>query len=176
MRAMASSDGGATFTGVDLRCRLRARATVRLRVRPSLAFDSNGNAYYSYIIVFFSAGGSINGPRWPSHDRLTAAQLDCDVLRSANGGGQFNDKPMITVDTRSTPNRIYVAWDNATGNSSSIKNGNNVVLSRSTTGQELLVTRLRERQLTGRTGGIGADPTSRATGHCTWRGRTTRIS
>lgn len=28
---------------------------------PGVAFDSNGHAYYSYIVVFFSAGGSING-------------------------------------------------------------------------------------------------------------------
>jgi Neuraminidase (sialidase) len=42
---------------------------------------------------------------------------------------------MITVDTGTAhPNRVYVAWDNATGSSSSEKNGNNVLLSYSDDG------------------------------------------
>jgi hypothetical protein len=70
---------------------------------------------------------------------------------------------MITVDTGSGPghhhNRIYVAWDNATGNSSSEKNGNNVVLSYSddrgvTFSNPVSVS----GNFTGKTGGIGADP------------------
>ena len=59
---------------------------------------------------------------------------------------------MITVDTGSGPghhhNRIYVAWDNATGNSSSEKNGNNVVLSYSDDARrDVLAPRLGQREL-----------------------------
>jgi hypothetical protein len=165
MRAMASFDGGASFTGVDLPLPPpRTQNGFDFGSDPGVAFDSEGNAYYSYIIVFFSTGGSING-------------TEMAVSRSADGGltwtptyfnlqtgvGQFNDKPMITVDTGSGGlhhhNRIYVAWDNATGNSSSEKNGNNVILSYSddhgvTFSDPVSVS----GNFIGRTGGIGADP------------------
>src|SRR5205085_3741348 len=62
MRAMFSTDGGATFTGVDLPLPPpRTQSGFDFGSDPGVAFDSNGNAYYSYIIVFFSGGGSING-------------------------------------------------------------------------------------------------------------------
>ncbi len=175
MRAMASSDGGATFTGADLPLPPpRTSNGFDFGSDPSIAFDSTGNAYYSYIIVFFSAGGSING-------------TEMAVARSSDGGlnwtatyfapqtgeGQFNDKPMITVDTGSAHhNRIYVAWDNATGNSSSIKNGNNVVVSHSDNGGVTFSAPVpASGNFTGKTGGIGADPyvTSDGTLHVAWQ-------
>jgi hypothetical protein len=89
------------------------------------------------------------------------------------GDGQFNDKPMITVDTGSAHhNRIYVAWDNATGNSSSTKNGNNVVLSYSDDGGATFSAPTSvSGPFTGKTGGIGADPyvTSNGTLHVAWQ-------
>ncbi len=89
------------------------------------------------------------------------------------GEGQFNDKPMITVDTGSAHhNRIYVAWDNATGNSSSIKNGNNVVVSYSDDGGVSFSTPVSvSGNFIGKTGGIGADPyvTSDGTLHVAWQ-------
>src|SRR4051794_7408981 len=165
MRAMASTDGGLTFSGHDLPLPPpRTQSGFDFGSDPSLAYDSNGGLYYSYIIVFFSAGGSING-------------TEMAVARSADGGaswtptffapqtgvGQFNDKPMITVDTGSGPghhhNRIYVAWDNATGNSSSEKNGNNVVLSYSDdAGVTFSAPVSVSGNFIGKTGGIGADP------------------
>ena len=175
MRAMASFDSGATFTGVDLPLPPpRTSNGFDFGSDPGLAFDSNGVAYYSYIIVFFSAGGSING-------------TEMAVARSSDGGlhwtptyfalqtgeGQFNDKPMITVDTGSAHhNRVYVAWDNATGNSSSTKNGNNVVLSYSDDGgQTFSAPTSVSGPFTGKTGGIGADPyvTSNGTLHVAWQ-------
>ena len=81
--------------------------------------------------MFFSAGGSINGT-----EMAVARSFDngrtwrSTFFAPQTGSGQFNDKPMITVDTSAAHrDRIYLAWDNATGNSSSDKNGNNVVLS-----------------------------------------------
>jgi hypothetical protein len=175
MRAMASFDGGTTFTGVDLPLPpARTNNGFDFGSDPSIAFDSNGNAYYSYIIVFFSTGGSING-------------TEMAVSRSSDGGrtwtptyfapqtgeGQFNDKPMITVDTGSVHhNRIYVAWDNATGNSSSTKNGNNVVVSHSDDGGVTFSAPVSvSGNFVGKTGGIGADPyvTSDGTLHVAWQ-------
>ena len=175
MRAMASSDGGANFTGVDLPLPPpRTSNGFDFGSDPGLAFDSNGNAYYSYIIVFFSAGGSINGTEMAvarSHDG--GLSWDATFFAPQTGEGQFNDKPMITVDTGSVHhNRIYVAWDNATGNSSSTKNGNNVVLSYSDDGGVTFSSPVSvSGDFTGKTGGIGADPyvTSNGTVHVAWQ-------
>jgi hypothetical protein len=165
MRAMVSNDGGLTFDGHDLPLPPpRTQSGFDFGSDPGLAFDSNGVLYYSYIVVFFSGGGSING-------------TEMAVARSADGGaswtptyfalqtgsGQFNDKPMITVDTGRGAghhaNRVYVAWDNATGNSSSEKNGNNVVLSYSDNGGVTFSSPVSASgNFTGKTGGIGADP------------------
>src|SRR3954451_23406736 len=62
MRAMTSTDGGLSFTGHDLPLAdPRTNKGLDFGSDPSIAFDSLGHAFYSYIIVFFSAGGSING-------------------------------------------------------------------------------------------------------------------
>jgi hypothetical protein len=77
-----------------------------------------------YIVVFFSHGNGIKG-------------TELAVARSADGGksypfvnyfsfsggsNHFNDKPMITTDTNLTSpfqDNIYVAWDAASGGSTS---------------------------------------------------------
>ena len=62
MRAMYSTDSGTTFAGVDLPLPdARTNNGFDFGSDPGVAFDADGNAYYSYIVVFFSAGGSING-------------------------------------------------------------------------------------------------------------------
>jgi hypothetical protein len=177
MRAMYSTDGGKTFTGVDLPLPpATANKGVDFGSDPGVAFDSSGNAFYSYIVVFFGAGGGING-------------TEMAVARSADGGAhwlstyfapetgsaQFDDKPMITVDTGTASahrNRIYVAWDHATGNSSSTTNGNNVLLSSSDDGGITFSASVSvSGDFTGKTGGIGADPyvTSDGTVHVAWQ-------
>jgi hypothetical protein len=164
MRAMFSTDGGQTFTGVDLP--LPPPLTNNgfdFGSDPAVAFDTRGNAYYSYIVVFFSAGGAING-------------TEMAVARSSDGGktwastyfnpqtgeGQFNDKPYITVDTNPKSkfkNRIYVAWDNATGFSSSETHGNNILVSFSTDGGVTFSNPASASpNFKGATGQIGADP------------------
>src|SRR5881397_3122901 len=80
---------------------------------------------------------------------------------------------MITVDTTAAHHdRVYVAWDNATGNSSSTKNGNNVVLSFSDDGGQSFSAPVSvSGNFTGRTGGIGADPYVAPNGevHVAWQ-------
>jgi hypothetical protein len=175
MRAMYSTDGGATFTGVDLPLPpARTNNGFDFGSDPGLAFDSKGNAYYSYIVVFFSSGGSINGTAMAvAHSTDRGATWTSTYFAPETGSAQFDDKPMITVDTgTSHHNRIYVAWDHATGNSSSTMNGNNVVLSSSDDGGRTFSTPvLVSGDFSGRTGGIGADPyvTSAGTVHVAWQ-------
>ena len=165
MRAMASTDGGVTFTGVDLPLPPpRTNNGFDFGSDPGVAFDSNGNAYYSYIVVFFAKGGAINGTEMAvARSTDHGASWTATYFAPQTGNAQFNDKPMITVDTGSGAhhhhNRIYVAWDNATGSSSSDKNGNNVVLSHSDDGGVTFTAPVSvSGQFKGKTGGIGADP------------------
>ena len=176
MRAMASFDGGASFTGVDLPLPPpRTKNGFDFGSDPTIAFDSRGNAYYGYIIVFFSAGGSINGTEMAVARSTDGGRSWPQVSYFApqTGTGQFNDKPMITVDTGAAHrDRIYLAWDNATGNSSSDKNGNNIVLAHSDdAGATFSTPTSVSGNFTGRTGGIGADPyvTGDGTVHVAWQ-------
>ena len=178
MRAMASFDSGSTFTGVDLPLPPpRTQNGFDFGSDPGVAFDSNGNLYYSYIVVFFSTGGSINGTEMAvAHSTDGGLTWSPTFFNLQTGNAQFNDKPMITVDTGSGlghhHNRVYVAWDNATGNSSSEKNGNNVILSYSDDGGATFSAPLSvSGNFTGRTGGIGADPyvTPNGTLHVAWQ-------
>lgn len=178
MRAMFSTDGGLTFTGVDLPLPLpRTNNGFDFGSDPGLAFDANGHAFYSYIVVFFGAGGGINGTAMAvarSSDK--GATWDATYFAPQTGSAQFDDKPMITVDTGSGLGhhlgRIYVAWDHATGNSSSTKNGNDVVLSTSDDGGVTFSAPVSvSAPFTGKTGGIGADPYVAADGtvHVAWQ-------
>jgi hypothetical protein len=175
MRAMYSTDSGKTFTGVDLPLPpARTNNGFDFGSDPGIAFDSNGNAYYSYIVVFFSSGGAINGTEMAvAHSTDGGATWTATFFNPQTGSGQFNDKPMITVDTGSAHhNRIYVAWDNATGSSSSTTNGNNVLLSYSDDGGATFSTPVSvSGPFTGGTGAIGADPYVTASGtlHVAWQ-------
>jgi hypothetical protein len=175
MRAMYSTDGGSTFTGVDLPLPPpRTNNGFDFGSDPGVAFDSKGNAYYAYIIVFFSTGGSINGTEMAvARSSDNGASWTATYFAPQTGNGQFNDKPMITVDTGTAHHdRVYVAWDNATGNSSSVKNGNNVVLSSSDDGGRTFSAPVSvSGNFTGKTGGIGADPYVAANGnvHVAWQ-------
>src|SRR5207253_927250 len=68
---------------------------------PTLAFDTQGNVFYGYIVVFFSNGNGINGT-----EMAVARSTDGGKTYPAvtffsfeNGTNHFNDKPMITADT-----------------------------------------------------------------------------
>ena len=104
---------------------------------PGVAWDTLGNVYYSYIVVFFNR----------SFHAIVGTEMA--VARSSNGGqswtatffnenvgtGKFNDQPMITVDTNpSSPhfNTVYVAWDNSSNKSGKSSNNDVVLVSSST--------------------------------------------
>ena len=125
MRGYFSTDGGGSWGGVDLPLppSLQGTNDTRFGSDPSLAFDTQGNVFYSYIVVFFGNGNGVNG-------------TEMAVARSTDGGktypttaffsfetgaNHFNDKPMITADTnRNSPfkDSLYVAWDAASGGTS----------------------------------------------------------
>ncbi len=175
MRAMSSTDGGSTFTGTDLPLPPPiTNGGFNFGSDPTIAFDSRGNAYYGYIVVFFSAGGAINGTEMAvARSSNSGRTWTSTYFAPQTGSGQFDDKPMITVDTSAAhPNRVYLAWDHATGSSSSDKNGNNIVLSSSDDGGLSFSAPVAvSGAFTGRTGGIGADPYVTATGllHVAWQ-------
>jgi hypothetical protein len=108
-----------------------------------------------------------------AHSADGGATWTATYFNPQTGNGQFNDKPMITVDTGAAHhNRVYVAWDNATGSSSSTTNGNNILLSYSDDGGLTFSTPVSvSGPFTGATGGIGADPYPTANGilHVAWQ-------
>src|SRR5215510_11330459 len=123
MRGYFSVDAGATWGGVDLPLPPTQGANdINFGSDPSLAFDTRGNVFYGYIVVFFGNGGGIKG-------------TEMAVARSTDGGrtypratffgfeggeNHFNDKPIITADTSlASPfrDRVYIAWDAAAGGS-----------------------------------------------------------
>ncbi len=167
MRGYFSSDGGAHWGAVDLP--LPPPLTVNgtdFGSDPAVAWDTRGNVYYSYIVVFFSSafthgkGKAING-------------TEMAVARSSDGGrtwtstffalskgeAQFNDKPYIAVDDNpSSPhkNTIYVAWDRFVGKASS---SNGVLVSHSTDGGKTFSAPVfASSTAPGPKGDIGADP------------------
>ena len=136
MRAYFSSDGGRSWGGIDvpLPPPLSGANDTRFGSDPTLAFDTRGNVFYGFIVVFFSANfGGING-------------TELAVARSSDGGStwpvltefsfepgenHFNDKPMITVDGSDASafrDNVYIAWDAAFGGST----GGGIRLARST--------------------------------------------
>jgi hypothetical protein len=125
MRGYFSFDGGATWGGVDLPLPppIGTNGT-DFGSDPTLAFDTQGNVYYGYIVVFFGNGNGINGTAMAVAKSSDGGQTYPNVTYFSFQGGEnhFNDKPMITVDTNPTsPFRddVYVAWDAALGGSAS---------------------------------------------------------
>jgi hypothetical protein len=158
MRGYFSSDAGVTWGGVDLPLPPAKGNGIDFGSDPSLAFDTLGNVFYSYIVVYFGNGNGINGTAMgvarSSDGGRTYQQF---TLFSAEGGsGHFNDKPMIAADTNAaSPFRdsIYVAWDAATGGST----GGGVRFARSTDhGVTFTTTRIDDPHGQGRA--IGAVP------------------
>jgi hypothetical protein len=61
MRGYFSADGGKSWGGVDLPLPPPIGNGIDFGSDPTLAFDTRGNAFYGYIVVFFGRGNGING-------------------------------------------------------------------------------------------------------------------
>src|SRR6266542_5924400 len=126
MRGYFSTDGGTSWGGVDLPLPPpRGASGSVFGSDPTLAFDTQGNVFYGYIVVHFGAGFGINGTAIAvarSTDGGRTYPASATALFSFEGGeNHFNDKPMITADTNAgSPFRdnVYIAWDAAVGGSS----------------------------------------------------------
>ena len=124
MRAYASFDGGSSWSGTDAPLPPAKGANgIDFGSDPSLVFDTQGNLFYSYIVVFFGGGNGINGTEMAVAKSTDGGKsFPAATFFSLSGGSDhFNDKPMITADRNPrSPFRdnIYVAWDAASGGSS----------------------------------------------------------
>ena len=159
MRGYWSADGGKSWGGVDLPLPAPIGANgIRFGSDPTLAFDSRGNLFYGYIVVFFGSGNGVNGS-----EMAVARSADggrtypfANFFSFSGGSDHFNDKPMITADTNiNSPFRdnVYIAWDAASGGST----GGGVRVARSSDhGVTFDVTRADDPQGPGRS--IGAVP------------------
>src|SRR5205823_6324755 len=77
MRGYFSKDGGKTWGGVDLPLPPAIGTNgIDFGSDPTLAFDSSGNLFYGYIVVFFGAGNGIKG-------------TEMAVARSTDGGKTY---------------------------------------------------------------------------------------
>jgi hypothetical protein len=123
MRGYYSTNGGSSWGGVDLPLPPAIGTNgIDFGSDPTLTFDTRGNAFYGYIIVFFSNGNGINGTEMAVARSSDGGKTYPNVTFFSFSGGSdhFNDKPMITSDTNlNSPYRdnIYIAWDAASGGS-----------------------------------------------------------
>ncbi len=124
MRGYSSADGGNTWAGVDLPLPPAIGNGIDFGSDPTLAFDTRGNLFYGYIVVFFGNGNGINGTELAVARSTDGGQTypSANFFSFSGGGDHFNDKPMIAADTNlNSPFRdnVYLAWDAASGGSSS---------------------------------------------------------
>ena len=161
MRGYFSGDGGSSWGAVDvpLPPPLQGTNDTRFGSDPSLVFDSRGNLFYSYIVVFFGAGNGVDGTEMAvarsSDGGKSYPQMTLFGFQS--GSNHFNDKPMITADTNpASPfrDRVYVAWDAAVGGNA-VDGGIHVARS-SNSGASFTIARVDNPSGPGQ--GIGAVP------------------
>jgi hypothetical protein len=123
MRGYFSTDNGSSWGGVDLPLPAAIGTNGRrFGSDPSLVFDTEGNAFYSYIVVFFGSSNGINGTEMAVAKSTDGGKSYPSVaFFSFNGGSNhFNDKPMITADANARSrfhDNIYAAWDASSGGS-----------------------------------------------------------
>ena len=159
MRGYFSSDGGASWGGVDLPLPPAIGANgIDFGSDPTLAFDTRGNLFYGYIVVFFGNGSGINGSEMAVARSTDGGKTYPSVsfFSFEGGSNHFNDKPMITTDTNpSSPFRdsVYIAWDAASGGSTG---GGIRVASSSDHGATFTITRADSKSGPGRS--IGTSP------------------
>lgn len=161
MRGYFSSDGGASWGGVDLPLPppLQGTNDHRFGSDPSLGFDTQGNVFYGYIVVFFGNGSGVDGTEVAVARSSDGGQTYPQValFSFATGGNHFNDKPILAADTNvrsAFRDNVYIAWDAASGGSAT---EGGIRLARSTDhGASFTATRVDDPSGPGH--GIGADP------------------
>src|SRR5207253_2284362 len=135
MRGYYSTNSGSSWGGVDLPLPPAiGNNGIDFGSDPTLAFDTRGNAFYGYIVVFFSNGNGINGTEMAVARSTDGGKTYPSVtyFSFSGGGDHFNDKPMITADTSAASpyrNNVYIVWDAASGGSAT---GGGVLVARST--------------------------------------------
>src|SRR5712691_5500225 len=123
MRGYFSSNGGTSWGGVDLPLPPpKTKSGIDFGSDPTLTFDSRGNLFYGYIVVFFANGNGINGTQMAVARSTDGGKTypTATFFDFENGTNHFNDKPMITADQNpASPFRdnVYIAWDAASGGS-----------------------------------------------------------
>jgi hypothetical protein len=155
--SMAERVGG----GVDapLPPSLAGTHDIRFGSDPSLAFDTKGNLFYSYIVVFFGGGNGVDGSEMAVARSTDGGRSysQANFFSFQSGSNHFNDKPMIATDTNaSSPFRdsVYVTWDASSGGSAT---AGGIRLARSTdAGASFSLTRIDDPSGPGT--GIGAVP------------------
>src|SRR5437762_822417 len=159
MRGYYSTNGGGSWGGVDLPLPPAKGANgIDFGSDPTLAFDTQGNVFYGYIVVFFGGGNGINGTEMAVAKSTDGGKTypSVNFFSFENGTNHFNDKPMITADTNAGSalrDNVYIAWDAASGGS--IGGGVRVATS-SDHGASFSVTRADDPSGPGRS--IGASP------------------
>jgi hypothetical protein len=159
MRGYFSLNGGTNWGGVDLPLPPpQGTNGIDFGSDPTLAFDTRGNLFYGYIVIFFGNGNGVNGSEMAVARSTDGGQTYSSVnfFGFEGGSNHFNDKPMITTDAnRNSPFRdnVYIAWDAAAGGS--IGGGIRVATS-SDHGADFTITRADDPSGPGRS--IGASP------------------
>jgi len=159
MRAYATFDGGSSWSGTDAPLPPAKGANgIDFGSDPTLVFDTQGNLFYGYIVVFFGGGNGINGTEMGVAKSIDGGKsFPAATYFSFSGGSDhFNDKPMITADRSprsSFRDNVYVAWDAANGGSSG---GGIRVATSSDHGASFSITRADDPSGPGRS--IGAVP------------------
>ncbi len=159
MRGYYSNNGGQNWGGVDLPLPpTQGTNSINFGSDPTLTFDTRGNVFYGYIVVFFGNGSGVNGSEMAVARSKDGGKTYPSVTFFSYEGGSnhFNDKPMITADTNlASPYRdnLYIAWDAASGGSL----GGGLRLARSTdSGGTFTTIRIDDPKGPGH--GIGASP------------------
>jgi hypothetical protein len=158
MRGYYSSNGGKNWGGVDLPLPPPKGNGTDFGSDPTLAFDTRGNLFYGYIVVYFGNGNGVNGTEMAVARSTDGGKTYPTVtfFSFENGANHFNDKPMITTDASASSrfrDNIYIAWDAASGGSTG---GGVRVGASSDHGATFTVTRADDPSGPGRS--IGASP------------------
>ena len=123
MRGYYSTNGGSSWGGVDMPLPPAQGANgVDFGSDPSLTFDSLGNVFYGYIVVFFGNGNGVNGSEMAVARSTDGGKTypSVNYFSFESGSNHFNDKPIITADTNAGSafrDNVYIAWDAAAGGS-----------------------------------------------------------